>query len=380
MLCTYASRGLKVIGPYKGSSGYDRHTREFVRALAAQGIAIELKNLDGWSAELPAAARDPWFDTLDRPVEADTILHFTMPNHARPEAGRRNVNYTMFEADRIPATWVELARCHDLTLLPTEAAFRAWVDSGVPDELLRICPLGVNAAYFAQPSEPLAITTRSGRALSSYRTRFLHVAELRPRKNHLGLLRAWMRATDRHDDAALILKISVFQDRALGQFRADVDDMQREFGRSLADAAPIVVVADQLPDAAMRALYASATHYISMSHGEGWDLPMMEAAVCGLSLIAPRHTAYLTYLLDDEAWLIPSPLGPARFEGRMGAEDKIFFDSLRWWLPDEEAAAGIIRAIVRGEAAAKRSPKDRIAAQYTWQKAAACLANALFGP
>lgn len=372
------SRGLKVVGPYKGSSGYDRHTREFVRAFAQMGIAVELQNLDGWSTELPPAARDPWFDGLSRPVRTDTVLHFTMPDRARPERGRRNVNYTMFEADRIPAPWVALARHHNMIVLPTEAAFQAWADSGVPERSLRICPLGVDAAYFSRPSPALAIATRDGRALSSFRTRFLHVAELRPRKNHLGLLRAWMRATSRNDDAVLVLKISIFQDRALAQFQADVADMQRRLGRSLADAAAIVVIADQLPDSAIRALYASATHYVSMSHGEGWDLPMMEAAVSGLALIAPSHTAYLTYLQEDEAWFIPSPAGPARFEGRMGREDSDFFNSLRWWLPDEEAAAGIIRAIVQGVAGAKRSPKDRIAAQYTWANAAACLANTIF--
>jgi glycosyltransferase involved in cell wall biosynthesis len=372
------SRGLKVIGPYKGSSGYDRHTREFVRAFANMGVSIELRNLDGWSTELPAAARDPWFDGLTQPVDADTVLHFTMPNHARPEPGRRNVNYTMFEADRIPAAWVELARGHDMIVLPTEAAFRAWADSGVPEQRLRVSPLGVDAPYFSQPCRPLAITTRDGRPLSSFRTRFLNVAELRPRKNHLGLLRAWMRATGPADDAVLILKVSVFQARALAQFQADVADMQRRLGRSLNNAAAIVVIADQLSDAAIRALYGSATHYISMSHGEGWDLPMMEAAVSGLSLIAPRHTAYMSYLRDDEAWFVPAPAGPARLEGRMGREDQMFFDRLSWWLPDEEAAAEIIRAIVRGDAPSKRSPKDRIAMTYTWENAVNRLAETIF--
>jgi glycosyltransferase involved in cell wall biosynthesis len=320
MSSPYVSRGLKVIGPYKGPTGYDRHTREFVRGLAGLGIAVELKNLEGWSHALPPNDRDPWFESLSRPVAADTMLHSTMPIHARPEPGRRNINYTMFEADRIPARWVELARSHDLIVLPTEAAFRAWADSGVPEKVLRICPLGVNAGYFCQPCEPLYVVPRTGRPLSSYRTRFLHVAEPRPRKNHLGLLRTWMRATQRNNDTILILKVGVSSASELGQFNDDVAVMQRRVGRSLADAAPIVVIAQRIPDTTMRALYASATHYISMSHGEGWDLPMMEAAVSGLGLIAPRHTAYPTYLQDDEVWFIPSPIGPTSFEARTAAE------------------------------------------------------------
>jgi glycosyltransferase involved in cell wall biosynthesis len=363
-------RSLEVIGPFKGSSGYDRHTREFVREFVRQGVQVQLVNLDGWSVELPHTLRETWFDRLDAPVGARTVLHFTMPNQGRPCFGKRNVNYTMFEADRIPQAWVNCAFAHDLIVLPTEAAYRAWADSGVPEARLRLCPLGVNADHFAVPAEPAPLTLPDGRPLASIAARFLNIAELRPRKNHLGLLRAWMNATHRDDDAVLLLKASVFQSRVLPQFQADVWEMQQQTGKSLTDAAPILVIAETLPNEMVRSLYASATHYISMSHGEGWDQPMMEAAVSGLQLIAPRHSAYLTYLTDAEAHFIPAPAGPARFEGRLGIEDQIFFDGLSWWNPDEDAAADLIRAIVSCNAESKRSPKERIAAQYTWARAA----------
>jgi hypothetical protein len=320
---------LEVIGPFKGSSGYDRHTREFVREFVRQGIQVQLVNLDGWSVELPKEIRETWFDGLNAPVGSDTVLHFTMPNQGRPRFGKRNVNYTMFEADRIPPAWANCAFDHDLIVLPTEAAYRAWANSGVPENRLRLCPLGVNSEHFAVPAEPAPLTLPDGRPLASFACRFLNIAELRPRQNHLGLLRAWMKATHRDDNAVLILKVSVFQKRVLPLFQTDVSEMQQRLGKSLADAAPIVVIAEMLPDDLIRSLYASATHYISMSHGEGWDQPMMEAAVSGLQLIAPRHTAYLTYLADTEVHFIPAPAGPAVFEGSLGIEDAIFFEGLR---------------------------------------------------
>jgi FkbM family methyltransferase len=373
---TDGARRLKVVGPYKGGSGYDRLTREFVREFVRRGVRVELHDLPGWSSPLPEHAPSV-FDRFGVPVGAETVLHFTMPPHAAPEPRRCNVNFTMFEAGRIPAAWVDLAQAHERILLPSEAGLRAWADSGVPESKLRVCPLGVDAAYLFQPSAPVDLATPDGRPVASFRSRFLHIAELRPRKNHLGLLRAWMNATHRDDDAVLILKASMFQETVLPQFQADVADMQRRLGRSLAEAAPIVVMAGHLPDDMIRSLYASATHYISLSHGEGWDLPMMEAAVSGLALIAPAHSAYLTYLREEEAYLIPAPLGPVRFEGRLGREDAMFFHGLQWWHPDEEAAADVIRQIVRGSAPPKRSPKDRIAAEYSWQNAGAALLAAL---
>lgn len=367
-------RSLEVVGPFKGSSGYDRHTREFVREFVRQGVRVQLDHLAGWSIDLPGGElRETWFETLNAPVDANTTLHFTMPNHAQPRSGKRNVNYTMFEADRIPRQWVDCARAHDLIVLPTQSSYDAWALSGVPEDRLRICPLGVDGEFFSAFAEPLPITTQAVRPLSCYRTCFLNVAELRPRKNHLGLLRAWARATRSDDDAVLLLKISAFQPGAMDLFLTDVAEMQQRLGCSLADAAPVIVLSETLTNDMMRSLYATATHYISMSRGEGWDQAMMEAAAAGLHLVAPRHTAYLTYLTDDEAYFIPTTLRPARFEGRLGLEDRIFFEGLSWWEPDEDAAVDIIRRIVDRSALLRTSSQARIVRDYTWANAAARL-------
>jgi glycosyltransferase involved in cell wall biosynthesis len=362
---------LEIVGPFRGASGYDRHTREFVRHFVRHGVTVRLRQLAGWSADLPPAMRDTWFDALESTaVDADTVLHFTMPNHAHPRGGKRNINYTMFEAAGIPRDWVRRAHDHDLVIVPTESSRAAWADSGVPPERLRIAPLGVDSDFFLQRGVPIDLTLANGRALSSYRTRFLNIAELRPRKNALGLIRCWLQATTANDDAVLILKQGVFAPRALQQFGADLDAMLRRLGRPLETAAPIVLLNAVLTDEQIRSLYATATHYISMSKGEGWDNVMMEAAVCGLQLVAPRHSAYPSYLGDEDATWIPAVEKPAIFEGRMAQEDQIFFRGLSWWEPDEDAATEIIRRIVRGEQPPARSPRERIAAEYAWPRSA----------
>jgi glycosyltransferase involved in cell wall biosynthesis len=361
---------LEVVGPFKGSSGYDRHTREFVREFVRQGVSVKLTPLTGWSPDLPRELRETWFDSLDAPVSAATLLHFTMPTQALPRAGKRNVNYTMFEAEQIPQSWAACAQLHDLIVVPTESSYQAWASTGVPETRLRLCPLGVDGQYFSTPAPPAPLRTAAGRALDSYRHRFLNIAELRPRKNHLGLLRCWIRATTAADDAVLILKTSAFQEGVLDEFQADLFAMQQHIGRSLHEAAPVLFIPDVVSNHMVRSLYASATHYLSFSHGEGWDQVMMEAAAAGLQLIAPKHSAYLTYLNEEEAYLIPAALRPARFEGKMGLADWAWFAGLRWWEPDEDAAVEIIHSIVHDRAAVKRSPQSRIARDYTWEKAA----------
>jgi glycosyltransferase involved in cell wall biosynthesis len=148
-------------------------------------------------------------------------------------------------------------------------------------------------------------------------------------------------------------------------------------GKTLAECAPVVFLMGTLPEAQLQSLYRTATHYVSLSHGEGWDQVMMEAALSGLQLVAPRHTAYAEYLDDAHAHLVPSTLVPAVFEGAMGAEDRIFFDGLRWWQPDEDAAAETIRGILDGRAPRKASPAARLAEEYSWARAAVRLLETL---
>ena len=360
-------RSIEVVGPFKGLTGYDRYTREFVKQFLLQGLQVQLKNLADWSLELPPERREVCFEQLSAPVNADTVLHFTMPNQVQPRQGKRNINFTMFEADRIPADWASSA-C-DLIIVPADSSLRAWVTSGAPEAKVRVCPLGVDGDFFSKSAEPLALTGPQRKLVSSYRYRFLNVSELRPRKNHLGLLRAWIRATTGKDDAILIVKLTVWDSHTLKQFQVDLVGMQSKLGRFLADAAPVVFLVDILSEEQMRSLYQTATHYISMSKGEGWDLVMMEAAAAGLHLIAPNHSAYASYLHEEDTELIPASLVPVVFESPMRREDLIYFEGASWWEPDENAAVETIQRIIRGDSPAKILPRERIITEYSWTNA-----------
>ncbi len=150
-----------------------------------------------------------------------------------------------------------------------------------------------------------------GSPVAGYRTRFLHVAEFGARKNLMGLLRAWIEATSQVDDAVLIIKLGLYGPGAWERFLRQLDLLERRLGKSLTDAAPVTLIRGVVGEAEMPRFYTTATHYISLSFGEGWDYPMLEAAASGLRLIAPAHSAYLTYLDSSIASMIPSREIPA---------------------------------------------------------------------
>ena len=341
---------LKVQGPYKGISGHDHLTREFVRGLVGLGVDVELLDHPGWgSSPIPPEKRDPLFDALSRPVGARVFLRFGMPHQLLVEPRFVNVNYTMFEASRIHPSWVSQATRYDRVIVPTDWVRDIWIANGAPPDRVCVCPLGIDTELYGRPAEPLPLPRSAS-------VRFLNVSEDNLRKNLRGLAEVWKLATTPDDDALLILKVSA-DEGAAARYR-----------QLLAGGAPVAVLCGQFSDEEMRSMFAAATHYISLSRGEGWDLPMMEAAAAGLELVAPWHSAYRTYLDDSSAHLIESREVPVDLPP--WDDNFVLFEDAAWWDPDQDRAVETVRSIVGGTAQSKPPPRERILSTFSWEAAA----------
>ena len=349
-----------VFGPFRGPTGYDHHVREFSRELDRREVEVRLLDLPAWSpARLPENL--PWFEEREERQLQGTVLQFCLPTQVLSWPKSVTINYTMFEATRAPAEWISRSKKHDLVILPTESSRQAWIAGGMPPDRIRLCPLGIDPVLYGVAIPPCEL------AGSKYRTRFLNVSAYGPRKNLGGLLRAWKRATSRRDDAVLLLKVGCYEPKSREALERDLAGMEA--------AAPVHVLDDLLSDAEMPGLYAAATHYISLSHGEGWDLPMMEAGASGLKLIAPWHSAYKAYLDDSVATMLPSREVPVVWTGDAATGE--LFRGATWWEPDEDAAVAAIRAAIDGRDGDKGLARERILTEFTWQKATECLLEIL---
>lgn len=367
---------VRVFGPFLGATGYEHHVREFVRELTGRGIAVHLTHMNQWSPEgMPPALREPWFERLSAPVDARVALHFCMPHQVKPVPGVVNVNFTMFESNRIPASWAKIAGRLPMTIVPNAFCRDAWIASGVQPERVRVCPLGVRRELFAGDHRPMAFTLADGRPLAAVRHRFLNVSAWDSRKNIAGLINVWKRATSSDDDAVLVLKTSGAPPGMKQFVTAHFGTPPTVRRGSESGSAPIHLVDALFSDQEMPGLYAAATHYISLSHGEGWDLPMMEAAATGLTPIAPDHSAYRTYLSPDTARLIPSKL--VLGAGPRAKTSETWFAGLHWWEPDRESAVQTVRGEIDGTLPRLRPIRQHLFDNFGWERAGARLVELL---
>ena len=355
-----AEGGLVMRGAFGSATGYGYFCQRFIQTLRARGVplqAIGIMGPESWSAE-----------NLDRPVPAKAMLNCLIPLAVERVPGLPVVTFSMFEGTRIPLAWRRQSEHSDLIIVPCESSRVAWAAQGYPEDRLRVCPLGVDPVESAGAAA-LTLVDPTGRLVSSYRHRFLNISDFIPRKNIDGLLRVWLRSTTRADDAVLVLKLGKGGNPALrSELGALVQQSESAVGKRLADAAPVVLIDQPLTDTEMTGLVRAANHYWSMSHGEGWDLPMSKAGAIGLSLIAPRHSAYVDYLDDRVARLIPAAVRPARLP--YSERSVPMFHGLDWWDPDEDVAAGILTDIIRGRDAERPSARDHLLQRFTWDQAA----------
>ena len=132
------ARSLIIAGHYRRPTGYGGHVREIVRALDKLGIQVQLVDLPtGSLGAFPEEKRDRWFDTLNRPVSSRAILHICLPNQARLVEGMLNINYTTFEAARIPETWAKRSLSQDLVVLTTPSSKRPGWQAELPKSASR---------------------------------------------------------------------------------------------------------------------------------------------------------------------------------------------------------------------------------------------------
>ncbi|MBJ7416078.1 MAG: tetratricopeptide repeat protein [Niveispirillum sp.] len=353
--------GIVLRGPFATASGYAHMGRRYIQTLRQQSVPLQVIGVFGhetWSEE-----------PLEAPVGAKVAINIMVPLAVEPIPGLSTILYSMFEGPRISPTWARQSLTADMVIVPTESSRVAWASQGYPEDRIRVCPLGVDAEPAAADAPPLVLVDGAGRSVASYRHRFLNVSDAIPRKNLDGVLRVWLRTTNRSDDAVLILKPGKGGNEAARRhLQAIVRQTQEHVGRSFADAAPIVLVDQPLTELEMTGLFRTANYYWSLSHGEGWDLPLSKAGAMGMGLIAPAHSSYLDYLDDRFARMIPSSTGPAHLP--YSAEPWEPFFGLDWWNPDEEAAASIIADIIAGRDSALPDASAHLLNNFTWGQAA----------
>lgn len=300
-----------VVGPALSMSGYGVQARFALKALRKHEdkFDIYLRNTRwGQTGEL-------WEDTEERDYliellrktelhlqqpnqQFDVSLQVTIPNEFQKIA-LVNIGYTAgIETNKIAPEWIEKCNMMDKIITVSQHSKDVLVDTvyEVVDQLgqkhsLKIdTPVDyVNYGHVEVEEEPLDLKL-------DYEDNFLAISQFGPRKNLLNTI-MWFVEAFRDKEVGLVVK--TFGRR---NSNIDFDQLKRELKvlmeRLGEKTCQVILLHGSLSSGQMKSLYKhpKIKGFVNLAHGEGFGLPMFEAACAGLPVIAPCWSGQVDFL------------------------------------------------------------------------------------
>jgi GT2 family glycosyltransferase/glycosyltransferase involved in cell wall biosynthesis len=275
--------GIAWMGPLLGRSGYAAAGRGVMQAAAHAGLPVLALIADVALEGLPVPR-------LPLPPQDFTPALCVAHNPPVLPDGRRVwkeigitlalpvVGATCFETEGLPPSWVAECNAAREVWVPSAFNVRTFSDAGVDPDLLHAVPYPVDTERLRpapRERDPDAPVT------------FLSIFEWTWRKGWDVLLRAWAEEFA-HDEPVRLVVVTYrgagagaqgsVLDQALGHLRAA--------GFDPGAVADIDLVLEPVPHTDMPDLYRSADAFVLPTRGEGAGMPVLEAAACGVPVIA----------------------------------------------------------------------------------------------
>ncbi|HXO40754.1 MAG TPA: glycosyltransferase [Thermoanaerobaculia bacterium] len=340
-------------------TGYAMSSRELLRALDDQGVRTVYRYVYGPRTVFPPVEPESSGDYRLNVIRARSVprspevsVVYGQGDIFARNRGRTKVGFTMLEVDGFPREWVAQANRMDEVWVPSEFNRRGFLESGLRRPI-HLMPLGVDVQYF-NPGIT-AYPSPGGEFV------FLALFEWGERKDPSLLLQAFNDEFLAREPVRLLCKV-INRDPGV-RLKEEIRRLRlRAAGGKISYLFNL-----EFPHYQLGALYRSTDAFVSVSRGEGWNMPLMEAMACGLPAIATDWGAHQEFVHAGNAY-------PLRVRKLVPARAKCpYYDGFRWADPDPEHLRFLLRHVYehRDEARARGLAAAReMAANWTWEAAA----------
>jgi GT2 family glycosyltransferase len=340
-------------------TGYAMSCRELLRSLDELGVHTVYRYVYGPKTVFPPVEPESSGDYRLNVIRgraaprspAVAVVYGQGDVFARNQ-GKYKIGFTMLEVDGFPAEWVAQANRMQEVWVPSEFNRQGFLECGLRRPI-HIMPLGVDVRYF-HPGIA-AFPNPAGEYV------FLALFEWGERKEPGLLLRAFNDEFSAREPVRLLCKV-INRDPGL-----HIKEEIRKLGLRAGGGRISYLFNLEFPHYQLGTLYRSVDAFVSVSRGEGWNMPLMEAMACGLPTIATGWGAHQEFAHEGITY-------PLRVAKLVPAVAKCpYYAGFRWAEPDPEHLRFLLRHVFenRDEARARGLAAAReMAARWTWEAAA----------
>jgi len=269
-------------------SGYGMLSRNIVFELDELGHQIYLQRGDRLWETIERGARERLeaLPIMERYEQVELVLQIGTPASCR-HVPKPSLMYTQNALGDLRDDWIEALQAVDGCIVPSEfdrRVFERYFDR----------------VYVArQSSDPQIFRpVPAWREEGSKRFTFLFVGSYSYRKGVDLLLEAFLREFSPEEDVELVMHTA-------GIGRGTEYNHLLSYLQRINAKAHVSVFGKSLTPEWMARLYNRSDCVITLTRGEGWCMPVTEALLCEVPVVAPRSTAMAEYLSDDIAYLVP---------------------------------------------------------------------------
>ena len=301
-------------GPALTRSGYGEHTRFILRALKSREDLFDIYLVPivwgntGWIYEDTEERR--WLDSIIRKTaiavqqsnfQPDVSMQVTIPNEWENIAPI-NIGVTAgIETTRVAPAWIEKGNLVNKIITISEFSKNSYANTNytITDNRTNqvvsekfSCETPIEVVHY--PVRQTDVKPIDLNLTTDFN--FLVTAQWSPRKNLENTIN-WFIEEFLNEDVGLILKINVVNNSIIDRLETE-KRIKHVIGQHPEKKCKIYLLHGDLSAEEMNSLYnhKNIKAFISIAHGEGFGLPIFEAAYNGLPIIAPDWSGHIDYL------------------------------------------------------------------------------------
>ena len=307
-----ATKKVLLVGPVLSNSGYGEHARCILRSLISNITKLDIYiQPTSWGNTSTSTKDTPEnkfiLDCIHRTQayqgKYDISLQVALPNEWKPLADR-NIGFTAaVETDRCNPQWIQHCNTMDEVVVVSDHAGKSLSNFTYPlqdqaGNSVGVLSLEKPYTIIGYPVKSYNDSTFSSELKLPDKC-FLSVVQAAPRKDHVTMIRSFVEEF-RDEDVGLLLKMNLVKDSIPDRY-----NLLRHLKGILHGIDPknkrkckIILLHGRLDEEDLHSLYLDPRikAYVTTTHGEGFGLPIFEAAYSGLPIIAPNWSGYLDFL------------------------------------------------------------------------------------